>query len=65
MDYGVEGYIMTRENVNGPIFCRIFKEIVQQGKDCVILLDNVSYHFSKYTRAVVDANEVQLVYNVP
>ena len=64
-DYGLEGYVLTRENVNSDIFCRIFNEVKQQGDDCVILLDNVSYLYSKFTRAYIEDLHLQLIYNVP
>ena len=58
IEYGIEGWFTTREHVNGPIFCRIFNEIRQQGDHCIILLDNVSYHHSKYTKAFIDDSNI-------
>ena len=64
-EYGVEGWFTTRDNINSINFCRIFSKIKQQGNNCAVLMDNVSYHHSKVTKKYCEEEGFEIVYNVP
>jgi hypothetical protein len=47
--YGVEGYLITKKNVNSEIFCQLLSQIEKHGTWCLCILDNWKVHTSNFT----------------
>jgi transposase len=62
---GLEAFVITKENCNSEVFCRLLPGILEHGADAVLLADNVSFHLSRFTKTKLAEVELELIRNVP
>jgi hypothetical protein len=50
---------------DGPTFCAIFDQVVIKDWRVLCLMDNASYHKSKYTQIYTHNREIKTAFSVP
>ncbi len=64
-EWGLEGFILTPENINSEVFLSVLNVFDRNDKEYTLLGDNASWHKSRLCKEEFRSRNLYFIYNVP